>query len=267
MNIVEQSYDGMAEGEWGRLERHRVEYGVTMKALEEFLPAAPARVADIGGGTGRYSIELARRGYEVTLVDLSSKCLEFARGKAAEAGVQLAAVIHADARDPSMLEDGAFDAALLMGPLYHLLEHGERVRAVQEARRVLRPGGKVFAAAITRNIIVQSAAAIDVEYIVRCRQQLEAVLTTGIFRKQPENQFPDAWLCLPDEVPPLMCEGGFEQIVLMNTEALVCQLEAKINAAPDELHRQWIDLVYRLGRDPAVLGTGGHLLYVGRKGG
>ncbi len=265
MNIVEQSYDATPENEWHRLERHRVEYGVTMKALEEYLPAPPAKIVDIGGGPGRYSIEIARRGYDVTLVDLSAKCLEFARSKAAEAGVQLAQIIHADARDLAMLPDAGFDAVLLMGPLYHLLERQQRVQAVQEAHRILRPGGIVFAAAITRNIMVMAAAAIDVEYIAKCRKQLESVLTTGIFRKELENQFPDAWFCRPDEVPPLMAEGGFGSLELMNTEALVYQLEAKIHAAPDDLHSQWIDLLYRLCRDPAVLGSGGHLLYVGRK--
>jgi S-adenosylmethionine-dependent methyltransferase len=265
MNIVEQSYDASAEYEWHRLERHRVEYGVTMKALEEYLPRAPAKVADIGGGPGRYSIELARRSYEVTLIDLSRTCLELARCKAAEAGVRLAGIIQADARSLPMLVDGSFDAVLLMGPLYHLLEHQQRLRAVREAHRILRPGGIVFAAAITRNIMVMAAAAIDVDYIARCRDQLESVLATGIFRKEPANQFPDAWLCRPDEVPLLMAEGGFEPLAFMNTEALAYQLEAKINDAPEDLHRQWIDLLYRLCRDPAVLGTGGHLLYVGRK--
>ncbi len=265
MNIVEQSYDEMPEYEWHRLERHRVEYGVTMKALAEYLPPARARVADIGGSVGRYSIELARRGYEVTLVDLSGKCLEFARCKAAEAGVRLAGVVHADARDLPMLKDGQFDAVLLMGPLYHLLEHEQRLRAVREAWRVLRPGGRVFAAAITRNSMVQFAAGRNVEYVVRCRKDLESVLATGILRKNDRDPFPDAWMCRPEEIPPLMREGEFEQVSLMNVEALAYELEEKINAAGEDLHRQWIDLLYRLCRDPAVLGTGGHLLYVGEK--
>lgn len=266
MNVVEQAYDASREYEWHRLERHRVEYGVTMKALEEYLPKAPAKIADIGGSVGRYSIELARRGYEVTLVDLSSKSLEFARCKAAEAGVRLAGAIHADARDLSMLAEGSFDAVLLMGPVYHLLEHDQRLRAVREAHRILRPGACVFAAAITRNSIVQYAAAERVAYIEECREELESILTTGVYRSSTPGQgFPDAWFCQPGEIGPLMCEGGFEQVALMNVEALAFELEEKINAAPEELHRQWIDLLYGLCKDPAVLGGGGHLLYIGRK--
>lgn len=266
MNIVEHSYDATAENEWHRLERHRVEYGVTMKALEEYLPKAPAKIADIGGGPGRYSIELARRGYEVTLVDLSARCLEFARSKAAEAGVQLARVIHADARDLPMLPDEGFDAVLLMGPLYHVLEHAQRLRVVREGHRILRLGGRAVSTFITRNSNVMVAASRAVDYIEKYRADLETILQTGVCRRPvTASGFPDAWLCHPSEVPPLMAEGGFEQVALMNVEALAYELEDKINAAPEDLHRQWIDLLYRLCRDPAVLGTGGHLLYVGRK--
>lgn len=266
MNNIERTYDASTEDEWHRLERHRVEYGVTMKALEEYLPAAPSKVADIGGSVGRYSIELAGRGYEVTLVDLSSKCLEFAKCKASEADVQLEDVIHADAQDLPMLADGSFDAVLLMGPLYHLLEHEERVRAVREAYRVVRPGGRVVATFVTRNSVVQFGIARYVEYVEKCQEELEAILRTGVYRMpKPGQGFPDAWFCHPAEVPLLMCEGGFEQETLMNVEALACELEEKINMASAELHRQWIDLLYRLCKDPSVLGSGGHLLYVGRK--
>jgi len=60
-----------------------------LRALQEHLPAPPARVLDCGGGPGRYSIELARRGYGVTLFDLSPECLRLAQSKAQEAGVHL----------------------------------------------------------------------------------------------------------------------------------------------------------------------------------
>ena len=266
MNTVEQGYDAMPQNEWRRLERHRVEYGVTMRAFEEYLPPAPATVADIGGSVGRYSIDLARRGYEVTLVDLSGKCLEFARCKADEAGVHLADIIHADARNLTMLADASFDAVLLMGPLYHLLEHEQRVLAVREAHRIVRPGGRIFATFVSRTSTIQCAAGRSPEYIEKFAAAVEAVLTTGILRDPVASEgWPEAWLSHPAEVPPLMAEGGFEQVALMNLEALVYELEEKINAACEELHRRWIDLVYRLGRDPSVLGGGGHLLYVGEK--
>ena len=97
------------------------------------------------------------------------------------------------------------------------------------------------------------------------RDELEQILATGVFRRaEGDKGFIDAWLSDPDEVPPLMAEGGFEQLDLIHCEPLVCEMEDKINEAPDELHQQWLDLLYRLCRDPAIRAGGGHILYVGR---
>lgn len=267
MGDVEEAYDRNAEREWERLERHRVEYGLTLRALEDHLASPPAPVLDVGGGAGRYAIELSRRGYAVTLVDLAAGCLDLAAKQAAEAGVELAGSFRADARELGVFGDETFDAVLLMGPLYHLLEHGERLRAVREARRVLRPGGRVFAAFLNRFSIVQFAAARAVDYIRDFRDELERILSTGVHRQSKTGaRLPDAWFAHPDDVSPLMAEGGFERRDLLTCESLANEIESGINEAPEELHREWIDLLYRLARDPSILGAGGHLLYVGEKG-
>ena len=266
MNRIERAYDADPEYEWYRLERHRVEYGLTMRTLEEHLPPAPAKIIDIGGSVGRYAIELTRRGYQMTLADISANCLEFAQDKTSEAGVELAGVVKTDAMDLSAFADESFDAALLMGPLYHLLEHSERLKAVREARRVLRPGGRVFAAFISRFCIVQYAAAERVEYIRDFRDELESILATGVYRQsESSGKFPDAWFAHPDEIPPLMTEGEFEKVDLLACEALAYCMENGVNEAPNELHQQWIDLLYRLSRESSILGAGGHILYVGEK--
>ncbi len=94
---VEAFYDRSALTEWRRLERHRTEFAVTLRALEEHLSGLPCSVLDVGGGPGRYAIELARRGYRVTLLDLSGESLRLAREKAEQAGVSLVGFIHASA--------------------------------------------------------------------------------------------------------------------------------------------------------------------------
>ncbi len=89
-DLVAGFYDDNAENEWLRMDRHRTEFAVTLRALQEHLPPPPARLLDCGGGPGRYAIELMQRGYTVTLFDLSEGNLRLAREKALEAGVELA---------------------------------------------------------------------------------------------------------------------------------------------------------------------------------
>jgi len=88
-----------------------------MKDLREFLPEAPRRLLDIGGGPGRYSIALARLGYSVTLFDLSQGCLELAQQKSKELGVELSATVRGNALSLRDFAEETFDVALLMGPL------------------------------------------------------------------------------------------------------------------------------------------------------
>jgi 2-polyprenyl-3-methyl-5-hydroxy-6-metoxy-1,4-benzoquinol methylase len=135
-----------AGGEDSRLLDHpggRLEYLRTRDVLRRMLPPAPATVLDVGGGSGVHAQWLAADGYAVHLVDPVPRHVHAA---AALPGVTAAL---GDARALAG-PDGAFDAVLLLGPLYHLLERAERVRALAEARRVCRRGGPVVAATISR---------------------------------------------------------------------------------------------------------------------
>jgi SAM-dependent methyltransferase len=115
----------------------------TQVLLERFLPAPPARVLDVGGASGVYASWLSSHGYQVRLIDPVPLHLEQAR---ADGRFSVAA---GDARSLAE-EDGSYDAVLLLGPLYHLTERADRIRALAEARRVTRPGGIVAAAVISR---------------------------------------------------------------------------------------------------------------------
>jgi SAM-dependent methyltransferase len=126
----------------------RIEFARTKELLERHLPAAPARVLDVGGGPGAYAGWLAASGYTVHLIDPVPLHVEQAASLAAESESGFTTAL-GDARG---LEepDASYDAVLLLGPLYHLTNRDERVRALAEARRVARPGGVVAAAAISR---------------------------------------------------------------------------------------------------------------------
>ncbi|MFF5015501.1 class I SAM-dependent methyltransferase [Streptomyces sp. NPDC001165] len=130
--------DGRLRSGAGRLELWR-----TQDVLRRLLPPAPADILDVGGGSGVHAQWLAADGYAVELVDPVPLHVEHAArlpGVSARVG---------DARALAV-PDASVDVALLLGPLYHLPEREDRIRALAEARWVVRPGGLVVAATINR---------------------------------------------------------------------------------------------------------------------
>ncbi|HYN88979.1 MAG TPA: class I SAM-dependent methyltransferase [Ardenticatenaceae bacterium] len=262
---IEGFYDESTQREWERLEQHRTEFAVTVRALHDFLTPPPARVLDVGGGPGRYAIALAHRGYQVTLVDLSRRNLQAAAEHARVAGAQVENFVHADATDLSFAASSSFDAVLLLGPLYHLLEVEERRAALREAHRVLAPGGTIFAAFITRYAPVRYAAKHDPALIVTRRAELDEFLESGRLRPGPNGGFGDAYLAHSAEIRPLLADAGFDCLTVVACEGVVSMIEERVNELEGELWDAWVELNYRLGADPSVHGGAEHLLYVGRK--
>ncbi|MGH3302720.1 MAG: class I SAM-dependent methyltransferase [Streptosporangiaceae bacterium] len=125
----------------------QLEFERTQEIVLRRLPAAPAVVADIGGGPGRYARWLAGLGYRVMHRDIVPLHVERLRAAHAPGSPIDAAVGDARSLD---LADASVDALLLLGPLYHLTRRADRAQVLREARRVVRPGGLVFGAAISR---------------------------------------------------------------------------------------------------------------------
>jgi len=256
-------YDEHAEREWQRLASDRTEFALTLRALGEHLPGGPLRILDIGGGPGRYAIELAQRGHAVTLADFSRAELDIAREKARERHVELDGIVEADARDLAQFADQSFDAVVMLGPLYHLLEASDRERAIAEARRVLRDAGTLFAAFITRYAVVRFWAKYDPSRVAADWEKYERQLIDG--RVTGNYGFTDVYTARPDEVEPFMKSCGFEKRDLIGCEGVISMIREKVDALDGDDWERWMDLNYGLGKDPSTHGVTEHLLYVGKK--
>jgi ubiquinone/menaquinone biosynthesis C-methylase UbiE len=239
---------------WGRLEFVR-----TQELLERFLPP-PAVVLNVGGGPGAYAAWLAGRGYEVHLLDPVALHVEQARGRAGLASVEVG-----DAR-ALPFGDASADAVLLLGPLYHLVEAGDRLRALGEACRVLRLGGLLAAAAITR-----FAATIDgllKGYLAD--PEFEAVVERDLDDGRHVNPtrnpgwFTTAYFHLPDDLAREVREAGFELSGLLAVEGVGGWLTT-VDEWLDDAERRGALLraIRRVESEPTLLGSSAHILAVG----
>ncbi len=265
ISTVEHFYDEDALIEWQRLDRHRMEFAVTMRALNDHLPSAPQTVLDIGGGPGRYALALSSLDYQVTLLDLSQSNLNFARQKARESNLSIQQYVHGNALHLSTLYLGVFDAVLLLGPLYHLLTYQERQQAVREAWQVLCPGGLIFAAFVTRYAAFRDLATNSPLTLLEQRTVWEEILRTGVYHAGQGVGFTDAYFAHPGEIKPFMEEMSFETLNLVGCEGIIARNEEQVNQLSGEAWQAWVKLNYQLGKEPSLHGAADHLLYVGRK--
>lgn len=263
MNEIERFYDEEYE-EWQRLAYHLPEFEVTKRYMLQYI-TGQKKVLDIGGGPGRYSIFLAQQGHEVTLVDLSGKHIRQAIDKAAEAGVHLDSCIHGNALwlHEYLYKKEQFDTVLLMGPLYHLTREEDRLLALKEALRALKPGGLLIAAFISNYAPIQDFASglhdFDDE------EQLLKYLKDGRSRQDDAMEFTTAYFFSAEEARNMMSGAGLTELVFAGVENVLCGKEKAFHGLGKEQQEKWLDLAWHLSRDQKLLGMSEHFLYIGRK--
>jgi ubiquinone/menaquinone biosynthesis C-methylase UbiE len=245
-----------------------LEFVRTRELLARFLPRPPAIVIDVGGGAGAYAVPLAAEGYEVHLLDPISLHVEQALTAARTEGTILAGAVVGDARRLPY-PDASAHAALLLGPLYHLTERADRVAALHEARRVLRPGGVLAAAAISRFASTFDGLARGFLADPRFEQVVQRDVRDGQHRNPEPDACPEwfttAYLHHPEELKHELEEAGFGVEALLAVEgpaAFRPELDAWLT---DHDRRQaMLGAIRRVEAEPSLLGASAHLLAAGR---
>lgn len=134
--------------------RHgQVEFLTTMNYIHNYLKPTD-KIIEIGAGTGRYSISLAKEGYDVTAVELVNKNIEELKNNAK--GLNNIKAYQGDALDLSRFEDNTFDITLVFGPMYHLYDSKDQMKCIDEAIRVTKPNGKILVAFLSIYAIMYS---------------------------------------------------------------------------------------------------------------
>lgn len=268
---VRRWYDTHAEYEWTRLFQdgyHQLEYLVTIHFLERYLPKN-GLILDAGGGPGRYTIELAKRGFEVVLLDLSPRCLEIARREVRKAGVgdKVKEIVEGSVTDLSSFSNGLFDAVLCLGgPLSHLLEKLEREQATIELLRVAKRDAPLFISVFNRYGVFRVVLYAHPDDLTDLFH--EEMFTKGVYRVHTRfGAFTDSYFFLPNELKEMFENNGVQTLTLATCEGLSAHLEEATNILHRDKKRwrRWLKILFQTCTDPSIVGIGNHLLYVGRK--
>jgi SAM-dependent methyltransferase len=236
----------------------------TREIVRRHLPPAPGRVLDVGGGTGVHAAWLAEDGYDVHMIDRVPRHVDQVRHLAPRPGAITAEV--GDARDLPAAQ-ASFGAVLLLGPLYHLTERADRVLALREAGRVVRPDGVVFAAAISRFASLFDGLAREFLFDPEFPPIVERDLREGQHRnpRRRPHWFTTAFFHHPEELRAEVADAGLEVVELVGVEGLagsLPQLDRRWQSARDRELILWAARV--IEAEPSLLGLSAHLLAVAR---
>lgn len=246
----------------------RLEWLRTWDVLHRHLPAPPATVIDVGGAAGAYAVPLAREGFEVHLLDPVERHVRQARTAGHRSGHPLATTVVGDGRRLPYA-DAMAHTVLLMGALYHLTERPARLQALGEARRVLRPGGVLIAAAISRYASLLDGLSRGMIAEAPFRDIVRRDLADGQHHNPSGNPdwFTRAYFHRAPELESEIRAAGFDVDGVVAVEGpgwLAADLEAWLDVS--DRRAVLLDLLRHVEGVPDLFAVSPHLLAVARRG-
>lgn len=254
MTPIEKYYNKHKEDHRLTTRHGMVEYLVSMKYIHDYLPENKDgfKIADIGAGTGRYSVALANEGWDVTAVELVKHNLEVLESKHAKVKCW-----PGDARDLSFLPDSTFDLTIFFGPLYHLHSDKDRLKAFSEVKRITKPGGIILAAYVMNDYSV-------ITYCFR-EERINGIFETGhideTFHVRPSEEELYEYVRLED-VERLNTLAGLKRMKVFSPDGPSDYMRRELNAMSKETFARFVQYQIINAERPELLGAGSHLVDV-----
>ncbi len=259
MTELEQHYNKFNEEK--RLDsRHgQVEYITSMKYIHKYLDKLkeesesdekPIRILDIGAGTGRYSVPLANEGYDVSAVELVKHNLGLLKAKNSSVKAY-----QGNALKLKRFSDGEFDMALLFGPMYHLFSHEDKLKALMEAKRVVRPGGIILVAYLMNEYSVITYAFKE-QHIMECLD--EGRLTEDYHTVSSKKDLYD--YMRTEDISQLNSEAGLTRIQIISPDGAANYIRPYLNKLTDEEFGEFIKYHLSTCERADMLGAAAHTL-------
>lgn len=231
----------------------RVEYYTTIKEIEEYLKDG-MKILDLGAGTGEYSIYFAEKGYDVTSLELVEKHVDEIKSKVSD-NMNIE-VFQGNALDLSRFEDNSFDIVLCFGPLYHLEKIEDKIKVIEEIKRISKDDGILFFAFISNDMVIVTETFLYTEdYLLSNNYDHDTFKVADI---------PFVFHTI-DSARELLKNEDIKIISEVAVDGFSELLKEKINAMSDEEYNAYLNYHYYISKKPEFLGVSNHLLLVGKK--
>lgn len=239
----------------------------TKEIIERYLPKRNLEILDVGGGAGYYSFWLQGKGHQVTLLDLTPRNLELAQIHSDVSGIRLKETRVGDAVNLPF-SDNCFDVVLLLGPLYHLTDRQERVKAIAEAKRVLKPGGIFLGAVISRYASVFDGFQRDLVFDDQFFKLMTDDIDAGIHRNETNklDYFTTAYFHTPAELQSEVIDSGlkFDKLVAIESFGWIVRKFKEKMTDPLYMERL-LSTIRSVEENQDLMAMSLHIMAVGRK--
>ena len=228
----------------------RVEFLTTVRYIEKYL-ASGAKILDVGAGAGEYSLYFARKGFQVSALELADANIAAFRAKMME-NDQID-LIQGNALDLSRYDSDSFDIVLLCGPLYHLHEEEDKLRCIEEAKRVCKKDGKIFFAFISNDMVILTMQQLHSDYLI-----------SGDYNKETFrlDDFPFVFHT-PAHCRELLGKAGIRICHEVASDGASELLQDLVNSLDGASYQQYLRYHFYICEKPEFLGMSNHLLFVG----
>ena len=237
--------------------RHgQVEYITSMKYIHEYLKDMDnPSILDVGAGTGRYSVALAEEGYDVTAVELVKYNLGILKSKGSTVKA-----MQGNAMNLKKLDDESFDMTLVFGPMYHLYNHDDKLKALSEAKRVTKKGGIILVAYIMNEYSVITYC-FKQNHIKEC---IENGKLTNDFHCISEAEDLYDYVRLED-IERLNDDAGLERIKIISADGPSDYIRSVLNDMDEETFELFVEYHLATCERPELLGACAHTIDILRK--
>jgi len=240
----------------------RIEFDTTTHVLSKYVQGEE-NLTELGAATGRYSLHYAAHGCSVTAVELVPELVSVLVRKT-EAHAFDISIHEANATTVPFISDNSQDVVLILGPLYHIQNGDERHAVLSEANRILKPGGIVAVAYISRYFVAGLLAKMSPRFVVP--SVLHELNETGLVNnKEADPFFRTGYFSTPYEMEELVTNAQFDVKEHISTDGFGRYISSEVNALDEASYQNWLDYHLSTCHEPSLLGSSNHGLVIAQK--